>query len=330
MSTASSRRGLLYVTLAGAMFAVNASVSKVVLDSGVDPARLTAVRCTGAALGLGLVLLAVTPSRLRVTARELPALVMLGIAGAAMVQWLYFVAIDRLPVGIALLLEFTAPALVALYARLVRREHVHAMTWLAIGLAFGGLALVAQVWHDSGLDPLGVAAGLGAAACLATYLLVGERTAMTRDPASLTFYMFAFGAVFWAIAQPWWSFDAALFADATSLRGVLDAVVIPVWAGVAWVVVLGTLVPYALYLAALRHVPPTTAGIVGMSEPVAGAAVAWAWLGQALTSVQITGGAIVLAGVALAQKATAGRSRRAGSGGRTATHGSAGRSPTTR
>jgi drug/metabolite transporter (DMT)-like permease len=121
---------------------------------------------------------------------------MLGIAGAAMVQWLYFVAIDRLPVGIALLLEFTAPALVAMYARVVRREQVQARTWLAIGLAFGGLALVAQVWRDSGLDPLGVAAGLGAAACLATYLLVGERTATTRDPASLTFYMFAFGALF--------------------------------------------------------------------------------------------------------------------------------------
>jgi drug/metabolite transporter (DMT)-like permease len=121
---------------------------------------------------------------------------MLGIAGAAMVQWLYFVAIDRLPVGIALLLEFTAPALVAMYARVVRREQVQARTWLPIGLAFGGLALVAQVWRDSGLDPLGVAAGLGAAACLATYLLVGERTATTRDPASLTFYMFAFGALF--------------------------------------------------------------------------------------------------------------------------------------
>jgi drug/metabolite transporter (DMT)-like permease len=63
----------------------------------------------------------------------------------------------------------------------------------------------------------------------------------------------------------------------------------------------------ALYLAALRHVPPTTAGIVGTSEPVADAAVAWAWLGQALSAVQITGAAIVLAGVALAQRAASAR-----------------------
>jgi drug/metabolite transporter (DMT)-like permease len=291
------------VTLAAMLFAVNASVSKVLLEAGVEPARLTAVRCTGTALGLGLVLLVVAPGRLRVSARELPALVVLGLAGAAMVQWLYFVALDRLPVGIALLLEFTAPVLVALYTRVVRREDVRRRTWLAIGLAFGGLALVAQVWRDSGLDPLGIAAGLAAAAFLATYFLVGARAAASRDPASLTFYMFAFGALFWAVARPWWSFDSAEFAMTTSLLGVLDEVAVPVWVGIAWVIVLGTLAPYSLNLAALRHVPPTIVGAVGMCEPVAAAAVAWAWLGQALRPIQMVGGGVVLAGVALAQQA---------------------------
>ncbi|HET6755585.1 MAG TPA: hypothetical protein VFH23_16720 [Jiangellaceae bacterium] len=75
------------MTLAALLFAVNASVSKVLLEAGVEPARLTAVRCTGTALGLGLVLLVVAPGRLRVSARELPALVVLGLAGAAIVQW---------------------------------------------------------------------------------------------------------------------------------------------------------------------------------------------------------------------------------------------------
>lgn len=220
-----------------------------------------------------------------------------------MVQWLYFVAIDRLPVGIALLLEFTAPVLVALYTRVVRREDVRRRTWIAIGLAFSGLALVAQVWRDSGLDPLGIAAGLAAAACLATYFLVGARAAASRDPASLTFYMFVFGALFWAVARPWWSFDSAEFAMTTSLLGVLDELAVPVWMGVAWVIVLGTLAPYSLNLAALRHVPPTIVGAVGMCEPVVAATVAWAWLGQALRPIQMVGGGVVLAGVALAQQA---------------------------
>ncbi|MGH9252501.1 MAG: EamA family transporter [Acidimicrobiales bacterium] len=300
---ANSRRGYAYVTLAAALFSVNACVSKVVLDAGIEPARLSAVRCTGAAVGIGLVLLAVAPGRLRLTARELPALAVLGIAGAALVQWLYFVAIDRIPVGIALLLEFTAPVLVALYTRVVLRQDVRARTWLAIALALCGLALVAQVGRDTGLDPVGVAAGLGAAACLATYFLVGSHTAATRDPASLTFYMFAFGALFWAVALPWWTFDPAVLAGEASMLGALDTLVVPVWVGIAWVILLGTLVPYSLNLAALRHISPTAVGVVGMSEPVGAALVAWAWLGQALTPVQVAGGFVVLAGIGLVQHA---------------------------
>ncbi len=89
----------------------------------------------------------------------------------------------------------------------------------------------------------------------------------------------------------------------TSLLGVLDELAMPVWMGVAWVIVLGTLAPYSLNLAALRHVPPTIVGAVGMCEPVAAAVVAWAWLGQALRPIQMVGGGVVLAGVALAQQA---------------------------
>jgi threonine/homoserine efflux transporter RhtA len=105
--------------------------------------------------------------------RDWPALALLGMTGAAMIHWLYLTAIDRLPVGIALLLEFTGPVLVALYAHVVPRHAVQRQVWLALGLALGGLALVTRVWTDIGLDPLGVAAGLGAAACLATFYLVG-------------------------------------------------------------------------------------------------------------------------------------------------------------
>jgi drug/metabolite transporter (DMT)-like permease len=72
------------------------------------------------------------------------------------------------------------------------------------------------------------------------------------------------------------------------------------------VIVLGTLLPYVLYMAALRHLTAATAGVVGMLEPVVATVVAWAWLGQSLVAVQVVGGVVVLAGVGLAQRAAAG------------------------
>jgi drug/metabolite transporter (DMT)-like permease len=78
---------------------------------------------------------------------------------------------------------------------------------------------------------------------------------------------------------------------------------VPVWAALAAVVVLGTLVPYSLEVAALRHLPPTIVGVVAMCEPVLAATVAWLWLGQALGPVQVVGGVLVLLGVALVQSA---------------------------
>ncbi|HEU4540342.1 MAG TPA: EamA family transporter [Jiangellaceae bacterium] len=304
MELTTATRGYTYVTVAAALFAVNGSVSKVVLESGLDPAWLAALRCTGSAVGLGLILLASAPRRLRTSARELPALVLLGFAGAAMVQWLYFVAIDRVPIGIALLLEFTAPVFVALYVRFIRRQEVRPLTWLAIGLALAGLALVAQIWTDTGLDPIGVAAGIGAALCVATYFLVGSHAVAARDASSLTFYMLLFGAVFWAVAKPWWTFDASMITGTTSLLGAFESTSVPVWIAVVWIIVLGTLTPYSLNLAALRHISPTAAGVVGMSEPLGAGLVAWAWLGQVMRPIQIAGGLVVLVGIVLVQRST--------------------------
>jgi drug/metabolite transporter (DMT)-like permease len=101
--------------------------------------------------------------------------------------------------------------------------------------------------------------------------------------------------------MPWWTFDTSVLTGETSMLGAFETVVTPVWVGIAWVILLGTLVPYSLNLAALRHISPTAVGVVGMSEPVAAGLVAWAWLGQALTPVQIAGGFIVLAGIGLVQ-----------------------------
>ena len=291
------------LTLAAAgLFAVNGTVSTLALEAGIAPTRLTALRCTGAAVGLLAVLAVAAPGRLRVRARELPFLALFGVVGVAMTQFLYYVAIGRMPVGIALVFEMTAPVFIALYVWLVRREHVRSRLWLALLLSLSGLVLVAEVWQDGGsLDPLGVGAGLLAAVCLAAYYLLGERGTGTRDPVTLTCWSFVAAAVFWSLAAPWWNFDPAVLGEPVPVS--VGALELPLWVLVVWIVVLGAIVPFWLSIASLRHLHPTTAGLVATVEPVFASVVAWLWVEQVHSGWQVAGGVVVLTGIGLAQTA---------------------------
>src|SRR3954453_23046753 len=175
------------MTIAAAtLFAVNGAVAKIGLGaSDMGTLRWTELRSTGGFLGLALCLALVAPHRLRIgTHRELGRLAFYGIVGFAVVQWLYFVAIDRLPIGIGLLFEFSAPVLIALWARFAWHEPVRRRVWPALALVIGGLTLVAQVWQGMSLDGVGVAAGLLASVALALYYLMGGRLVVRRHPIS--------------------------------------------------------------------------------------------------------------------------------------------------
>jgi drug/metabolite transporter (DMT)-like permease len=293
------------LTLASAaLFGVNGTVSTLALQAGIPPTRLTALRCTGAAICLLAVLVVVAPGRLRITWREVPFLAVFGVVGVAMTQFLYYYAIGRMPVGIALVFEMTAPVFIALYVWLVRREKVRSRLWLALLLSLSGLILVAEVWEGGGaLNPQGVGAALVAALCLAAYYLLGERGTANRDPVALTCWSFVAAALFWAAAAPWWDFDAGVLTERVTVS--LGSLTVPLWVLVVWIVVLGAVLPFWLSIAALRHLPPTAAGLVATAEPVFASIVAWLWVQQVLSGWQVAGGVVVLTGIVLAQTARA-------------------------
>ena len=295
--------GYAMVIAAATLFAVNGTVSKVILSSGLSSQRLTEVRVTGAFVGLGIALALTRPATLRVERRDLPFLAFFGVCGVAFVQWFYFVAIGRLEIGIALLIQYLAPLLVALWARFVQRRPVRRRLWVALALALVGLSLVVEAWTGGSLDGLGVAASLVAALTFAVYILLAERAVGRRDALSLSWYGFLFAACFWALVQPWWTFPDAVVGADVSLLGNLAESTAPVWLLMGWMIVFGTIVPFGLVVGALRHIPATRVGIVAMLEPVVASAVAYAWLDEALGGVQIVGGCVVLAGILLAQTA---------------------------
>ena len=295
--------GYAMVATAAALFAVNGSVSKVVLDSGLSSLELAQIRSTCAALGLLAFLLALARPNLRVGGRELVFLLAFGVVGVALVQWLYFVAIHNLPVGIALLIEFTAPLFVALFARFVYKEGIRRRIWVAVVLCLTGLALVVEIWAGVAFSTVGVSAALGGAFALTAYLLMAERERRHRDAVSLSFYGFLFAALLWAVVQPIWQFPWDVLDDTVSLQGNLSEHAAPVWLLVAFVVVVGTMITFSLLTGALRHISATRASIVATLEPVIATVVAWVWLGETFGTAQLVGGAVVLAGIFLAQSA---------------------------
>ncbi|HVS84665.1 MAG TPA: EamA family transporter [Gaiellaceae bacterium] len=295
--------GYAMVLVAAALFGVNGAVSKVALSSGLSSLRLTEGRCAGACAGLMLLAVARDHAALRLRSRDWLRLAIFGISGVAFVQLFYFLAIHRLPVGIALLIQYLGPLLVAIWARTFGHEHVRRRIWVALGLSLSGLVLMVRLWNTHGIDGLGVAYALIAAFVYAGYLLQAEHNVGRRDTVTLLAWGFGFATLFWTVVQPWWSFPAAATARTVTLQGRLASWHLPVWALVLWVIVLGTIVPFSLIVAALRHISATRVGIVAMLEPVVATAVAWLWLDESLAPVQIAGGAVVLAGILLAQTA---------------------------
>ncbi len=223
-----------------------------------------------------------------------------------MIQWLYAIAISLLPVGVALLVEYTAVIIVALAAWLLFKERVHARLWWAIAAVLVGLAVVAQVW-DTTLRLAGVLAALAAAACYAFYFLAGERGVARRPPLAVAFWASSFAAGFWAVFSGWWRIEPDALAANASLTGALDGIVVPVWVPLLWVVTLGSFVPFVLSFAALRHLSATAVGILASAEVLFAFLVAWLWLGEKLIAIQIFGAALVLAGIVIAQTARAQR-----------------------
>ena len=293
--------GYSMVAVAAALFAVNGTVSKVILGSGINSQQLTEVRCAGALIGLTLIAAATRPSSLRIRRNELLLLVALGVAGLALVQWSYFFAIHRVEIGIALVIQFVGPILVALWARFAYGEHVRRRIWVALALALTGLVLMVEIWRAHRPNAAGLAAAALAAVTYAAYILLAERGVRRRDPISLSAWGFLFATIFWSLLAPWWNFPGGRVGDDVSLLGNLASSHLPVWALMVWMVVLGTIVPFALVVAALRHISATRAGITAMLEPVLAIVVAWAWLGESLNLTQLSGVAATLAGISLAQ-----------------------------
>jgi drug/metabolite transporter (DMT)-like permease len=293
-------RGTVLIVLASLCFGTSGPLVKPAMDAGLSPQQVASFRIGLAAVLLLTVVGLTRPRLLRLRRTDLPLLIGYGLVGVAAVQLLYFAAVSRIPIGVAMLLEFTSPVLVALWVRFVRRVFLPARMWVGTALALLGLAMVAEVWEGLRLDALGMLFGVGAALCAAAYFLIGERGVTTLPAIGLVTWGMVVGAVAIAVMAPPWSLPGELMAADADFGGLA----VPVWTLLVTCAVVSTAMAYLLSISAMRHLPANVVSVIAVCEPIVATTLAWLVLGQALTVVQVLGAVVLLAGATVVQLAS--------------------------
>ena len=294
--------GYIASTVGALLFGLNGVVIKILMDgTGLTGFQVTQFRVAGAALLMGVTMFVIDRSALRLSRKRIVPIVAMGIAVASL-QATYAIAVHILPVGIALLLEYTATLAVALIAYFVFKEHVKARIWIAIGLVLAGLVVVAEIWNTT-LDPIGVVWALLASASLTAYFILGERQTGAMHPMAVGFWTMLVATIFWAFLSGWWNINPAIFVENIPLTADPSGVTGPAWVLMAINIVVGTFFSFALSLFAISRLKATRSGIVATSEILFAFLFAFVLLGETLNVGQIIGATVVLIGIVIAQTA---------------------------
>ncbi len=202
---------------------------------------------------------------------------------------LLFLAAQRLPGGVAATLGAAQPLIVALLAVAILHERLSAwrVLWGAVGMA--GVALVV-LGPDAGLDPIGIAAGLGGAASMGAGVVLTKRWGRPEGVS--------------ALSLAGWQLTAAgvvLLLPALLIDGVPSGIDGAAVAGYLWLGLVGALLSYTLFFAGIRRLPITATALLGLLSPLVAALLGAAIAGEALVPIQLVGFALALAAMLAGQ-----------------------------
>ena len=309
MATSGSRAGLTLAVLSAATFGTSGAFAASLIDAGWSPAAAVITRIAVAALVLTVPAVLQLRGRWWLLRRRAGRAAAYGLVAVAGCQLFYFNAIERMPVGVALLLEYLAAVLVVGWLWLRHGQRPRRLTVIGAVAAVAGLAMVLDLTGSARIDPIGVMWGLLAAAGLAIYFLLGAGTDdEPLPPIVMAWAGMCVGAA--ALATLGWIGVLPVTATTGSVA----------FAGhrVSWVVpVLGLSLVAAAFayvagIGAARRLGAKLASFVGMGEVLFAILFAWLLLGQLPSTVQFLGGAFILAGVTLVRADEVGTTPAAG------------------
>ena len=280
--TSQGTLGLAAIAVAATLFALAGAVAANLFDAGVTPVELAQVRAAVAFVGLLLV-----PAARRGRGGGLvPRVVLLHGTSLALVTVSYYIALDHLTVAVAIVLQYTGPAMVVSWTAMRARQWPSLHIVLCLVMAVAGAALISEIASGrlGSLNLVGVAAGLGSAVLFASMSVLSEISADVFGPLGATLRA-------WGVAVGLW----ALYGLAVRWpERALDLELLP---QVLFVSIFGTLAAFLLYVWGIERVRAERASIALTLEPVVAAAVAWVWLAQSLSAVQMAGAALVITAV---------------------------------
>jgi drug/metabolite transporter (DMT)-like permease len=313
-----SGAGLALAAASAASFGTSGTFASSLISAGWSPGAAVLTRIAVAALLLTVPAAAQLRGRWRLLRRAAGRVTVYGLVAVAGCQLFYFNAIQRIPIGVALLLEYLGAVLVVGWLWLRHGQRPRRLTVAGAVTAVAGLALVLDLTGPARIDPVGVMWGLLAAAGLAIYFLLsahgGDGTAGGAAPVAGSA---GDGAEAGGegplppVVMAW----AGMCVGAAVLAAAAGIGVVPMAASaadvaflghrVSWLVpaaglsVVAAVIAYVTGIGAARRLGAKVASFIGMAEVLFAIAFAWLLLGQLPSVLQFAGGGLILAGVTL-------------------------------
>jgi len=298
------RTGLLFALSSAFAFGLSGPLGKSLMEAGWSPTAAVTARLAGGAVAMAVFATMMNRNWVREALGHWKTVVAYGVVPIAGAQLCYYNAVSHLSVGVALLIEYTAPVLVVGWLWATTRRRPTNLTLAGVVLAVAGIMLVLDVFSDVHINLVGVAWALVAAVCAACYFMMSDEVSAdpteegALNPITLATAGLIVGAVAVALLGASRAMPMTFTANDTVVAGFTTSWIVPVTA----MALIPTAIAYTLGIMGVARLRPRFASLVGLSEVMFAVLAAWVLLGEALAPIQVVGAAVVLAGLVLARQ----------------------------
>ncbi|HYK73923.1 MAG TPA: EamA family transporter [Pseudoneobacillus sp.] len=277
---------IFMISLAAILWGVIALFVKELADIGFSPMEIVAIRVTVAFVLLVIVGIAFFRKQLKVKAKDIPIFLGSGIISIVFFNWCYFTTINQMNLSLAVILLYTAPAIVVLLSRFIFKEKLTTQKIIAVLGTLLGCILITGIGSTSkdALTLAGLLTGLGSGLGYALYSIFGKIALRRYQPFTITLYTFLFATAFLLPLTALWEKAPLLFQPNTIFWG-LGLGLLP------------TVLAYIFYTKGLEKVESSKAAIIATIEPIVATILGIILYHEGMNMFQIVGTGMIFSSV---------------------------------